>query len=283
MIKMLTKALGFLTALFFLIFAGQLSAKTLIISDIDDTIKMTDILGAKSKILFNTFFKPQAFAGMSELYQGFNQEETIIHYVSGSPKIIRKKVTKFLVKNNFPQNENLTLRDSVFDHAYDFKYNSIKKILDLVKPDKVILIGDDTEFDPDVYHQIALDHPELVRGIYIRTIQKRELINLSGIKTFFAPIEIALSEVLEKRYEFSNLKNLTESFINQSNKAGIAIKNRYCPEDGRIEVDVLNFLVGNEEIDFLLKQTQEKIAITCRMLIKKTETNQLSHDPNDQE
>lgn len=75
----------------------------------------------------------------------------------------------------------------------------------------------------------------------------------------------------------------TSTAPNQSNKAGIAIKNRYCPEDGRIEVDVLNFLAGNEEIDFLLKQTQEKIASTCRTLIKKIETSQLSNDPNDQE
>ena len=87
----------------------QLVAKTLVISDVDDTIKMTAVLSGKTMMTFNGLVRKKAFAGMSELYQELNNQDSTIFYVSGSPKIIKSRVNEFLDENNFPQKNNLIL------------------------------------------------------------------------------------------------------------------------------------------------------------------------------
>src|SRR5690625_5563263 len=66
-----------------------------VISDIDDTIKITDIPAGRSVVLENTFFKPfQAVPGMAERYQE-DGAEVAFHYVSGSPWQLYRPISEF--------------------------------------------------------------------------------------------------------------------------------------------------------------------------------------------
>lgn len=75
-----------------------------IISDIDDTIKVTDILDGKDAILHNTFFrKSKEVPGMSSVYQSFANRGMKVHYVSNSPWQVYPALQNFLVDHQFPK------------------------------------------------------------------------------------------------------------------------------------------------------------------------------------
>jgi phosphatidate phosphatase APP1 len=247
-------------AIFSILLAQNTEAKTLIISDIDDTVKMTDVLGKTSKVVFNGVFRTKAFSGMSELYQQLVKENDVIYYVSGSPKIIRIRVDEFLEENNFPQKKNLILKDKTSDDTVKFKLSAIKKILEQVKPDKLIMIGDDGEHDPEIYNKIAEEYPHLVQSIYIRAIQNRDF---KGIN-FFSAVEIAGAEMLKGNLNVSNLEIVTQGFINQSNHSGISLEKRYCPKDGRVFLEELKQKNTDQKAINLFEKTQEKIMSSCR-------------------
>lgn len=238
-------------------------SKTLIISDVDDTIKMTDVLGPKKWIFFNGVFREKAFSGMGELYQQLEQQDTVIHYVSGSPKIIRMRVDEFLEENFFPQQYNLSLRNSLSDDTVVYKLNTIRKIIANENPDKIILIGDDTEHDPEIYATIAENFPGLVETIYIRAIQNRAMPELSIFKTFFSAVEIAAYELLKGRMDKEGLKEVGKSFFYRWGKSGIYLKNRYCPTNGRDELTMLAAQIDDGEVRKTLNKTQKKIIKSC--------------------
>ena len=247
-----------------LIFQSQATySKTLIISDVDDTIKMTDVLGSKKKIFFNGVFREKAFSGMSQLYQQFNNENTIIHYVSGSPKIIRIRVDEFLEENEFPQQYNLSLRNSLYDATKTFKLSAIKRIIEKEQPEKIILIGDDTEHDPEIYASIADDYPGLVDSIYIRSIKNREMPKLAIIKTFFSAVEIAAYEMLQARMSKESFIQVAQAFIYRFGRSGIFLTARYCPKSGRDEITLLAAQFDDEKIRSTLNKVQNKIIKSC--------------------
>lgn len=251
-----------LCALFALSF-NSVSAKTMIISDIDDTIKMTGVLNSKKAVAFNGLFIKRAFAGMSKLYQQFDKDNIDIYYVSGSPQIISCRVENFLEENHFPQIHNLILRESLSVDTYKYKIEGIRKILNELKPDKVILIGDDTQHDPDVYRDIDKEYPGLVEAIYIRVVKQAELPALPQMKGIFTSVEIAGFEYLKGQLSKASLVKVAQKFIDKNNKKGIYLEKRYCPKNGRPEIDFIRDQVSDPQLKLLLDQVQGKIIETC--------------------
>lgn len=244
-----------------LLSAQQVSAKTLIVSDVDDTIKMTDVLGSKTQIVISGLIKEKAFAGMSELYNKMNNADTDIYYVSGSPSYIKFRIVDFLEENNFPQKNNILLKNRIKDDTYAFKVGAIKELIKKLNPDKIILIGDDTEHDPHVYETISNENPGLVEGIYIRSIQNNQ--SETFLKTFISPVEIAGYESLAGRLEEKELAGISAGFINQTYKSGIALKKRYCPKTGRESLEELKNKLSADSTA-VLENTQQKIIKSCK-------------------
>lgn len=241
--------------------ASSLQAKTLIVSDVDDTVKMTDVLGSKPTVVINGLFKEKAFAGMSELYNEMAKiEETDVYYVSGSPKMIRFRVDEFLEENQFPQRKNLILKDKMSDDTYEYKTTEIKKLIAQLNPDKVILIGDDTEYDPEVYKNIQEAHPNLVEAVYIRSVKGRDDVQTS----FFSPVEIAAHEFVDGRLGKEAIGSSLQGFVKQTHDSGIALKKRYCPKEGRAQLEELKAKVADAEIVSLLDKAQSKIIKSCK-------------------
>jgi hypothetical protein len=175
--------------------------KVLVISDIDDTIKVSNVLDTVGVVARSLNFTVP-FAGMAELYQLIGLRKGITTkfiYVSNAPAeifgypLMSVSHGEFLSFNNFPKGE-LLLKESLDEQNHKIK--SIRKITKSFKPDVVIMIGDNGELDTDIYAQAQKELNQL--GIpsltYIHQLYS------SGISAFeykqvFLPASIVLSSM----------------------------------------------------------------------------------------
>ena len=74
-----------------------------VVSDIDDTIRVTDIPAGRAVVLRNTFLRPfVAVPGMGERYRGYGRQVDF-HYVSGGPWQLYRVLAPFLItESGFP-------------------------------------------------------------------------------------------------------------------------------------------------------------------------------------
>lgn len=149
-----------------------------VISDIDDTIKDSNVLD-KSELLRSTFMREfKAVTGMSELYDDMSRSGVAFHYVSGSPWQLYEPLQEFLLDAGFPQGtmhlKYFRIKDS---SALDLirsqtatKMAAIEPILAAYPDRKFLLFGDSSEQDPEIYGNLARQHPDQIVGIYIRNV-----------------------------------------------------------------------------------------------------------------
>jgi len=163
-----------------------------VISDVDDTIKITEIPAGKQIVAVNTFFRDFVAAPeMAGLYQGLG--DVSFHYVSGGPWQLYRPLAEFLAgaSGGFPAgtfhmksvNKNLFavttwegLQDLVED-SFDLRTATLKQKLAQISelmttlPDRqFLLIGDSGEKDPEVYRQMQDEFLKQVREIRIRDV-----------------------------------------------------------------------------------------------------------------
>ena len=149
-----------------------------VISDIDDTIKISEVTDKKA-LLANTFLKPFAAApGMAEAYQRLTEAGAVFHYVSSSPWQLYPPLQAFMTASEFPAG-SFHLRK--FRWKDESLLNLLKSSLETKPPviDSLlknhpgrdfILIGDSGEVDPEIYGDIARSYPGRIRHIYIRRV-----------------------------------------------------------------------------------------------------------------
>lgn len=146
---------------------SQANAKTILISDIDDTIKNSHVLSWTDSLL-NADNIENNVLGMNAVYHAALRAEKDLKffYVTNAPKsLMQSNHSRFLSANKFPQG-SLRLRDSIFQS--DFKITEIRKILKAERPEFVILIGDNGEKDATIYDQITKEFPNILFLTYIR-------------------------------------------------------------------------------------------------------------------
>lgn len=147
-------------------FADQ---ETILITDMDDTIKNSHVLDSDSTIA-NAFLPKQAFLGMPDLYESLLADKKVdeIVYLSNAPKWLMYPFHKrFLRKEGFPNGRlilNLTLSKK------NHKLNSIRNIVKNENPKELILVGDNGEHDTEVYATIAKEYPALKMTTYIHQV-----------------------------------------------------------------------------------------------------------------
>ncbi|KAF8954238.1 hypothetical protein BGZ46_002977 [Entomortierella lignicola] len=163
-----------------------------VISDIDDTIKETNVLAGAKTILQNTFLKDmQAVSGMAEVYMKWWENGAAFHYVSNSPWQLIPTLLDFFRSNKFPPGSaHLRLHDSVLKTYFmtpgEHKFKSIREILKDFPDRKFILIGDSGEIDMEIYTQLAVEYPEQVFRVFIRDITTARLQEMVE-KSYSAP------------------------------------------------------------------------------------------------
>lgn len=145
-------------------------AKTLVVSDIDDTIKRTNVLGYFTGGLRTT----NSFIGLPELYSDYlcngehtqekveyckkfrghnhSQDRSLI-YVTAAPGRLQMFGREFISRSNFP--EQTVIGKKIGDETLAFKIRVIKEIVLGGDYDEVILIGDNGENDVVAYRAIT--------------------------------------------------------------------------------------------------------------------------------
>jgi len=191
----------------------------LLISDLDDTIKISH---TQSKLItiYRGLFRSSAFAGMAQLYAELllHNPNSVFCVVSSSPSQIKRKIEFFLSKNKFPE-ADLILRDWMRQTSI-MKYK-LRSILSLVKKSEssgslVILIGDDTEHDPEVFAHVAKRHPDKIAARYLRIVRGREL--PEGSTGFFTAFDIACAELAAGRLGNDEVLRIGEAVLKLEKK-----------------------------------------------------------------
>ena len=156
-----------------------------IISDIDDTIKDSNVLNRR-ELLMNTFVRDfRCVEGMSEVYRQWFDAGVDFHYVSSSPWQLLESLQQMQTEFEFPEGSmhlrNFRLRDQFLKKLMFFrrkgKATEIKKLIQNLPQRKFILIGDSGEKDPEIYLRICRKFPHQIKGVFIRDIGGRELLS----------------------------------------------------------------------------------------------------------
>jgi phosphatidate phosphatase APP1 len=178
-----------------------------VISDIDDTIKITEVRDRQAT-LRNTFLRNfQPVPDMAEFYEALARSpltpsdgervaegrvrgrlenenapnaHAAFHYVSASPWQLYQPLAAFAAANGFPAGtfelKEFRWKDrsffSLFDRPEQYKPGVIEPLLKQFPRRKFILIGDSGERDPEIYGELARKYSEQIIHIYIRDVSK---------------------------------------------------------------------------------------------------------------
>jgi hypothetical protein len=148
------------------------------ISDIDDTIKITNVRNRRA-LVENTFLRDfQAVDGMAALYRQWAEKGAQLHFVSASPWQLYEPLARFTSDAGFPDAifnlKRFRLKDSSFFELFEdpiaFKLSIIEPLFQDFPARRFILVGDSGEKDPETYGTLARNHPGQIIGIYIRDV-----------------------------------------------------------------------------------------------------------------
>jgi phosphatidate phosphatase APP1 len=150
-----------------------------IISDVDDTIKHSNVPN-RGDLFRNTFtrtFVP--IAGMPELYRDCAQAGAAFHFVSGSPWQLYEPLSEFLRAEGYPAGSFHLKRFRIRDSARKirkspqkaYKRGAIEPILAAFPQRKFVLIGDSGEQDPEIYASFLRERPQQIAGVFIRAVR----------------------------------------------------------------------------------------------------------------
>jgi phosphatidate phosphatase APP1 len=155
-----------------------------VISDLDDTViqsRITSFLQAMRTVMLGNARTRLPFPGVAAFYQalekgGDGARTNPIFYVSSSPWNIHDIIADFMDIQGIPRGP-INLRD--WDVALSaltssrhrhFKEPVIRELLDLYPALPFILIGDNSQHDPEIYRAILGRYPDRILAIYIRNV-----------------------------------------------------------------------------------------------------------------
>ncbi|KAG0172567.1 hypothetical protein DFQ28_010319 [Apophysomyces sp. BC1034] len=146
-----------------------------VISDIDDTIKITDVPDGSDAILRNTFFRQaREVPGMSDVYRNWAEQGASVHYVSNGPWQVFPALQEFFKDTKFPKGSMhlrvITTQDLLLGKPKQHKLEVIPKIFQDFPNRKFILVGDSGEYDPEIYQEIYARFPSQVAKIFIHDV-----------------------------------------------------------------------------------------------------------------
>jgi phosphatidate phosphatase APP1 len=156
------------------------------ISDIDDTFLVSHITKIFRKLyvlLTKNVETRKPFKGVVQFYQGLEHSGGQQHpffYVSSSEWNLYEFLVNFMQLNRLPKGP-LMLKD-IKDRWRDFftqgygnhnhKEVKIERIFSMYPNQSFVLLGDNGQHDPAIYHRLAKKYPQQVKAIYIRAVKR---------------------------------------------------------------------------------------------------------------
>lgn len=180
-------------------------SKTIIVTDIDDTIKKANTMGGIGGVWHFLRKKPYEYARdlfneikANEVAAG---EEIGFYYVSAAPSYTFD-APEWLVKNNFPIGPTFLKTSENGGETYAYKYRTIKTIIESeLKKDpalKIVFFGDNSQHDAQVYFDLRANMNLSNSLIFIRDVSteatefdsKLPVVKLADVTYFFSEVEL---------------------------------------------------------------------------------------------
>ena len=162
------------------------TARFAVISDMDDTVLQSHVTSLtqaiRTTILGNSRTR-LPFPGVAAFYRALRagaggNERNPIFYVSSSPWNLYDLLVEFLELQGIPSGP-VTLRDWDINRSaigsgrlHGFKDAAIREIMDAYPAMPVILIGDSSQRDPEIYREVVREYPDRVLAVYIRDVRR---------------------------------------------------------------------------------------------------------------
>jgi phosphatidate phosphatase APP1 len=177
-----------------------------IISDIDDTVLVSHATNPRKKLYLLLTKNPRTrkpFQGVVDHYHQFHQSgNDVFIYVSSSEWNLFDFIDSFFSFHDFPPGYFLLqdlkkwsqlLKTGGGSHRH--KFDKIQWLLNFLPRTTFILIGDDGQQDPFIYHEVAMKYPHRIKHIYLRRINKKTIPNF----------DVMQKELLKQGIEISPL------------------------------------------------------------------------------
>lgn len=218
------------------LYSLTVSSKTVVISDIDDTIKMSNSMGKPLEQAFH-FLQKKPYLAMRDLYNEIkldarHREDTYGFYYVSAAYSMTFKADKWIRKLDFPKGRTILRDINNKIPTYDFKYNVISQILkqeiknlDVESGEELIvyMFGDNAQFDAVVYDQIKRELNLPNANIFIRDVRAEATYfdsnipvkKIDNIDYYFSEVEL----LAFNKFDFvsSDLKNKThDEYVNKS-------------------------------------------------------------------
>ncbi|CAJ2506629.1 Uu.00g078150.m01.CDS01 [Anthostomella pinea] len=153
-----------------------------LISDIDDTIKRSNIALGTKEIFRNTFVRDLGeltVDGVKRWYNSLHDMGVDIHYCSNSPwQLYPVLATYFKLAGLPPGSLHLKrysgMLQGIFEPVAERKKGTLEKIMNDFPERKFLLVGDSGEADLEVYTELAVANPGRIVAIFIRDVTTPE-------------------------------------------------------------------------------------------------------------
>jgi len=202
----MSKRLLVLICLF--LYSLPIFAKTVIISDLDDSLKKSNSMGKPMEQAYH-FLRKVPYFEMRDLFSEMKvearkrDEEIRFHYVSAA-LAITFKAQDWISKHHFPAGYSYLKTKQTKAPTYEFKYKTIQKIIELEKQTlaegdslHVLMFGDNAQVDQIVYSDLKRDL-NLDADIFIRDVRCEATFfdstlpvnKLPGVNYYFSEVEL---------------------------------------------------------------------------------------------
>jgi phosphatidate phosphatase APP1 len=161
------------------------------ISDIDDTLLISHSSSSLKKLRLLFIRNPRSrkpFEDVVKHYQLLSLAHTDplipnpFFYVSSSEWNLYEYLTEFFLHNELPEGVLLLNKLKQFYQLFktgksnhELKFQRISRILDSFPKQKFVLLGDNSQRDPELYKALANHYPDKIHAIYIRQIRNRRI------------------------------------------------------------------------------------------------------------
>lgn len=203
-----------------LVLSFNLFADVSIITDFDDTIKITEGSGNVTD-----FLDDDIYTGMPEIFAGAKDYSKSLYVLTASPSIIKARVRQILAKRKISYKE-LVLRSNLREGKFDYKVRIITRILK-ASADDFILIGDDVGKDPEVFSEIQKQFPERILNSYIHVVKARVI--PSDVTPYWTSFDLAMREHLAGRMNDGWIEKIWSTLMMEPKFKYIFPKKADCP------------------------------------------------------
>ncbi|KAH0836463.1 hypothetical protein J3R83DRAFT_8071 [Lanmaoa asiatica] len=166
-----------------------------VISDIDDTVKVSRVVDGARAIFNQVFVKDledSVIPEMGEWYGTMWERGVRFHYVSNSPFELLPVINQFISISKLPLG-SIRLRSyaarSLFNGLLSApatrKRGNVIEVLEQFPESQFLLVGDSGEQDLELYSSLAAERPGQIAGVFIRDVSAVGLEDPTGIKDRF--------------------------------------------------------------------------------------------------